>query len=73
MVIFLDKKHAVGEYNFPWGCYVPASTATQRHFKADMRGVNKGRLANWIIEMYTHSFWVKPGVLSAVQGDRGKL
>ena len=73
MITLLDKEHSVGKYNFSWRSYVPASTATQRHVKTDMRGVNKGGLTNWIIEMYTHALWVKPGVLCAVQGDSSKL
>lgn len=73
MVILLDKEHAAGEYHFPWRSYVPASTTTQRHLKTDMRGVNKGRPTDWIIEIHTHAFWVKPGVLRAVQGDSVKF
>ena len=73
MVIFLDKEHAIGEYNFPRRSYVPASTGTQRYVKPHMRGVNKGRLTDWIVEMYTHALWVKPGILCALQGDSGKF
>ena len=73
MVTLLLNQHSVGKYYFPWGLYVPASTATQRYLKTDMRVVDMGWSAERIIEVHAHTFCVKPGELRAVQSDGCKL